>query len=970
MTVLQVLIIEDNEDDTELLLAALRQGGFEPVHECVQNAEEMCAALARREWDVIISDFALPDFSGIDALRIVQERGGEQPFIVVSGAIGESTAVELIKAGAHDYHQKGRLERLSAAVERELRAAAARHYHQCTEQALRESEAQFRQLSENLPQALWIVDIATHRHVYVSPAYERIYGRSIDSLKADPSSWKEAIHPDDRGRVDVALASAKGGAYDAEFRIVHPDGTVHWLHERSVPVADPRGRIHRLAGITEDITRQREMEQRLLHLAHYDGLTGLPNRTLFCDRVAHALAQAGRNGWTVAVLLVDLDRFMRVNDTFGHEIGNRLLREVGQLLLTCLRTADSASRLTGDEFALLLPDLAHPQDAALVAGKVLAALSRPLMVDGHEIFVSASIGIALHPGDGKQPDTLIRNANAAMSRAKALGRNKWQFYTMELNADSGRRLQMENALRHALDRGEFMLHYQPRINLISGQPVGVEALLRWQHPERGLVVPGEFIPLLEDSGLIVPVGEWVLGAACRQMRDWLDAGIALEQMAVNLSGRQFQQPNLVTMVRASLSDARLDPRHLELEITESFLMENADEAAATLRALRSTGIRLSVDDFGTGYSSLSYLKRFPVNALKIDRAFVKEINSDPADASIARAIISLAHGLRLKVIAEGVETEGQAVFLCENYCDEIQGYLCAPPLDAAACRAYLAGENGWVAPKSTWPSGQRTLLLAAADGGAHDALRRLLARDGYRILTATSAEQALDVLATHEAGVVLSEEHMPGMSGVEFLARVKLLHPKAFRLMLADCVNLNSVISAINDGAFNRFLVKPWDDASLRAQVEEAFRHHELACENDRLSRRLRQANDALLRANRDLEQRVEERARELLLTRHGLQVSHLVFDELPLGIIGVGEDDVIAVANRRAGELLGDCAVPLGESASECLPPEIANAIGRRVSGMVAACGLRFSCFPLQRGAGPAGHLVVLEPQPVADSA
>lgn len=434
--------------------------------------------------------------------------------------------------------------------------------------------------------------------------------------------------------------------------------------------------------------QRKQAEDKVLQLAQFDTITGLPNRNLFSDRLAVTLAQARRNAWPVALLFLDLDRFKTVNDTYGHAAGDALLRQVAARLRECLRGSDVLGRLGGDEFAIVLPGPSKPEDAGLVAQKVIGALSAPFDVDGQPAYVSASIGIALYPSDGESPDTLLRNADAAMYRAKDQGRDGYQYYLPEMNERLKERVKLEGLLRQALDRQEFRLHYQPKVDLRTGAICGLEALLRWEHDGR-LVTPMEFIPILEYTGLIVPVGEWVMRSVCEQISRWQKSRLAVRPVAVNLSARQFQSKDICGKIGAILKDSGIAPQLLEVELTESLLMSDAEEAVNSLRDLKALGVRIAVDDFGTGYSSLAYLKRFPLDALKIDRAFVRDAVSDPDDAAITLTIISLARSLKLISIAEGVETREQVEFLRANGCAEIQGFYFSRPLPVEECTQAL-----------------------------------------------------------------------------------------------------------------------------------------------------------------------------------------------------------------------------------------------------------------------------------------
>ncbi len=554
------------------------------------------------------------------------------------------------------------------------------------ELALAQSEELLRQLAGNIPEAFWVREANSERILYASPGWQTISGRPpLTSLQ---EIW-DIVHEEDRERVQAEVRAAPAGGLDHEYRFLRADGELRWLRVRSFPIRDAGGNVTRIAVVAEDVTDKKTGEERLLQLAHYDHLTDLPNRAHFTQALERTLAQARRSHWIVGVLFIDLDRFKGVNDTLGHAVGDELLQQVANRLLQCVRVRDVVGRLGGDEYALLLPALEQPEHAGAVAAKILAAFGRPFDVGGRELFVTPSIGITLFPADGGEAGELLRNADAAMYRAKEDGRNAYRYYTAQMNRLAAEKLELEGLLRRALERGEFLLHYQPKLELASGRVSGLEALLRWQRPGVGLVPPGEFIPLLEETGLIVPVGDWVLDEACRQLEAWQAEGTTPLPMAINLSPRQFREKDLPARIERAAREHAVAPGQLELEITESALMSNDADVVAALGALRAAGMGIALDDFGTGYSSLSYLKRFPITAVKLDQSFVRGVPADANDAAIALSVIGIGRNLGLKVIAEGVESEEQLEFLRANGCDEAQGYLIARPAGAAETAKFM-----------------------------------------------------------------------------------------------------------------------------------------------------------------------------------------------------------------------------------------------------------------------------------------
>jgi diguanylate cyclase (GGDEF)-like protein/PAS domain S-box-containing protein len=472
--------------------------------------------------------------------------------------------------------------------------------------------------------------------------------------------------------------------------LIRRDSAELAIETSAAPIHDRQGGVIGAVMVAHDVTTARELSHKLARLALHDSLTDVPNRTLLSDRLDQAMMRAHRAGTSLAVLYIDLDRFKHINDSLGHAIGDQLLKSVAERLQTCVRSSDTVSRQGGDEFLVLLADVAHAHDAALCAEKIIVALDTPLRIAGHDLRITASIGIATFPGDAADAETLLRNADFAMYQAKYTGRNNYQFFRPEMNANAIERQSVETDLRQAVARREFVLNYQPKIDLETGAVVGVEALIRWQRPRHGMMLPARFIPVAEESGLILPIGRWVLDTACRQARAWQDEGLAPISIAINVSAVELRAKDFLANVRQILEQYRLEPRFLELELTETFMMQDWKSTAEILRALKALGVRIALDDFGTGYSSLSYMKRFPIDALKIDQSFVRDMTSDSDDASIVSAVIDMGRSLNMRVIAEGIQTRAQLQFLKARHCPEGQGFYFAPPVPAEQLTGLLA----------------------------------------------------------------------------------------------------------------------------------------------------------------------------------------------------------------------------------------------------------------------------------------
>ena len=537
-------------------------------------------------------------------------------------------------------------------------------------------------------------DADDHSIVYVNPAFERITGYRSDEVIGREGRFllrDDLAQPELEG-IRSALREKREG--EATLRNYRKDGTLFWNELRIAPVRELTGSaITHFVSVINDISERVCYQQALEHQANHDSLTGLANRNLLNDRIEQAILWAKRNNRVMGVMLLDLDHFKLINDASGHSAGDALLKEVAQRLARCVRETDTVARLGGDEFVIILTDLPQPDDVDQIAEKILSSLSRPMDVVGRDVFVTASIGVSLYPRDGDHGEILLRYADMAMYRVKEHGRNSVRQFVPEMGSSAVSRLDMEAALRRGLERGEFLLHYQPKVDLSTECIVGAEALVRWQHPQIGLVHPIEFIRLAEETGLIIPLGEWVLGEACRQQVLWQQQGLGPVKLAVNMSARQFRQEELIERISAVFAGSGADPRHMTLELTESMVMHDVDSALASLRALKKLGLSLSLDDFGTGYSSLSYLRRFPIDELKIDRSFINDIHLNADDAAIAGAIVAMARSLGLLVVAEGVEKKEQAELLSSLGCNLVQGYFYARPMTVSAFTTRLQAQH-------------------------------------------------------------------------------------------------------------------------------------------------------------------------------------------------------------------------------------------------------------------------------------
>lgn len=793
---LRILIVEDREDDALLMVDHLESGGIVCEWQRVDTEQGMLEALVKH-WDIVFSDYSMPEFNGALALQILRQHDPDLPFIIVSGTIGEEAAVEAMKSGAQDYVMKRDLTRLLPSVERELREVQLRRERRQAQETLRKLSLVVKQAADSV----FITDPSGCIE-YVNPAFETLTGYTGDEVRGQTPAflrsdnhdnifyeelWKviksgsvfmgniinrhkngelfyeeKVITPltNEYGKTTHFVSTgrditARIKAENARVRlatileatpdlvaILKPNGYLRYLNgsgrsllglepeepiegcslkdvfpeamaqqfmttilpaveqdgtwsgetmcvtsDGEMPISqvvlahyDADNNIEYLSTIGRDISERKRFEAELQHQATHDSLTSLPNRFFLIDRLNSEMKYARRHKCAIAVMFLDLDNFKRINDTLGHAAGDTLLQQASQRLRNCLRPNDTVARHGGDEFTIIIGDLYQVENILVVLNKLRAAFERPVIIDTHEIYITFSTGISMYPHDGDKVEDLLRHADTAMYQSKSSGSNQYRFYSSDMNARGHELLTLEAELRQALENKEFMLYYQPQLELHTGHIIGAEALIRWRHPTRGLVAPGDFIPLLENSGLIIPVGEWVLRQACIMHRRLRAAGLEDQRISVNVSAVQFNDEDFLDKIRQIIQEEELPPQQLELEITENIVMQDPVAATEILQKLDEIGVRIAIDDFGTGYSSLTYLKRFPLSILKIDQSFVRDLISDSNDAAIVEVSILLGQKLNLEVIAEGVETIEQLDFLRGHGCEFAQGFYLNRPM--------------------------------------------------------------------------------------------------------------------------------------------------------------------------------------------------------------------------------------------------------------------------------------------------
>ena len=676
----RILLVEHEAADATVILDALNHApdaSFEV--EWVRRCSE---GLARLDGiDAILLDLYLPDSRGIATFDCLFRAAPNIPILLLIDPQHEETARLAVQCGAQDYLFKDRLDAyllpkiIGSMIER---AAYA--------EALFEEKERAQVTLNSIGDAVVSTDVAG-RVTYLNVVAEDLTGWSRNEAAGHPleevlqivdATTRQAM----QNTTMLAIRADKALALPPNCVLIRRDGIEAAIEDSTAPIHDRRGAVTGAVMVFHDVSMARAMTRKMTHLAQHDSLTNLPNRVLLGDRLREAIILSGRHQRKLSVLFLDLDRFKHINDSMGHVVGDRLLQSVARRLFSCVRSSDTVGRQGGDEFVVLIWEVRRAEDAAMTAAKILEALREPHRIDGHELYVSGSIGIVTYPDDGTDAETLMKKADLAMYHAKETGRDSYQFFKPAMNARAVERQSLEDSLRYAIERRELVLHYQPKVDLKSGGIIGAEALIRWRHPQRGLVPPGQFVTIAEDCGLIVPIGRWVLREACRQARAWQTAGLPPLCVAINISPVELRAPGFVTGVRTILKETGLEPRYLELELTETVLIEDSRSVADVLEELKDIGVLLALDDFGTGYSSLSHLKRFPIDTLKIDQSFVRDLTVDEDDAGIVTAVIGMGRSLHMRVVAEGVETREQLEILQEHGCPQGQGYYFCRPVPA------------------------------------------------------------------------------------------------------------------------------------------------------------------------------------------------------------------------------------------------------------------------------------------------
>ncbi len=963
--ILRALIVEASQAECERLLNALRGGGRVIYARHAFTPEELSAALMEERWHVVLLNAGLASLPAGETLDTIRVTDRDVPVVLMIDRGSRFLPTELLEAGAQDFVLKSNLARLLPVVEREcvnglLRREGERAVAAVREAAtaLGESEARFLQLAGNIPECFWLADAESRQITYISKGYEQIWGRYVEALYADPDDWVKYVHDDDKTTFVEAVHHHPRGGLDIRFRVLRPDGGVRWLHARNFPIRDEDGRIVSIGGIASDISSFVADTRQLGHLARFDALTALPNQIAFYDRLQTMLGLSRRNGLALAVMIIDIDRFRTVNETLGHLAGDEFLRQLAGRLSGSLREGDTIGRLSGDVFAAILVDVTEPKQVNIVARRVGETLAMPVRVEGTELFATASIGIAFSPQDGDERHELVQNALTAMRRAKERGRNSVQYFAADMQAEERDRLFFEVELRNAVVRNEFALAFQPIASCHDGSIIGAEVLLRWQHPRRGLVMPDEFMPQLEETGLIVPVARWALREACAHLAAWRAAGFGLPAMSINLSGQQLLSDTLYEDIETTLLKNDLPATCLQIEVAESHLMRQPLPVTRVLEKLRTLGVGVLLDDFGSGHASLANLRHFPVDALKVDRSFVRDIAADEGEASITRAIITMAHQLKLKVIAQGVENESQLALLIAHRCDAIQGYFFSRPVPAVEMMALLRAEKTLPA-RMLQPRHDGPIALAVAIPEFAEVFERLKS-EGHRVHIIADPEAAWAWLQANRPQVVIcgpAHENFEPWRWANSAA--KSLSDSEWIMLVEESGWLAAVRGDIA-GRPARVLCLPITEQVLYADIDRALTRSRVGAENEQLAERVIQAERISINSEEERRRLTEENERWRARDRNGYAILQNLIYQLPWPAFGIDAEGMLALVNEAGlAEFAG--RLPLvGTPFREVLPE--APTVGE--AGNIEIDGVRYKTWwrNVEAGGAEYGHLLFLQ--------
>lgn len=823
--------------------------------------------------------------------------------------------------------------------------------------------------SSPLPVLLVAEDGRLH---YVNQAAEKLLGHACQVL-AGMTIFDIAPHrrPDMWRNILIMLSQSGSRTLTSDWRAA--DG-------RTIPVELHASYLEHEAKryvvlYAHDTSGRRAEQDQSFRLAHSDTMTGLPSSQMLQERLQTEARLAISQGRQIALVAVEIHEIRKINESLGYAMGDQLLLELTRKMAAGLRKSDTLTHMGSGEFMLLLVGDGQLDDelALQFSRRLVQALSGPIQLEGAVVEVSCNIGIVVFPQDGdEEPRQALRQAQAAMRMAQSIGPNQICFYTAEANDKLGDKLARAAALRQALDRQELYLQYQPQLDLVTGQVIGAEALVRWCSERFGDLPPEDFIPIAEEAEqLILKISTWVLTRACESAVKWQQSGLPALRMAVNMSSRQLSQPDIARAIEGVLRRTGLDPHCLSIEVAESTLMNDLDRTAETLCELKSIGVHIALDEFGTGYSSLTNLRRLPIDLIKIGRALVPDVMAATHDVSIARAIINLAHSLQKKVMAVGVESEGELAMLVANQCDQMQGFYFSEPLHEPDMMALLHAKKCLPQEALGRKGHKRTLLLVDDEESIVSSLKRLLRRDGYDIITANSGPQGLQRLAEHEVDVILSDQRMPGMMGVDFLRRAKELYPKTVRMVLSGYTELQSITDAINEGAIYKFLTKPWNDELVRGHIKEAFQQKEMADENLRLDREVQDANLELAEVNKRLQHLLAYQQEHINREETSLSMARNVLENIPAPLIGFDPEGMVAFMNSDAEELFSDAGGLLGMHVNDLDLAPLAM-LWQDCDGLqhdIELKGLPFRavCRAMTGAAQSRGALMVLMPQAAA---